>query len=118
MSDDRPYARALLAEAASGDVEMHLSVEAIQEFVHHRMRRGSLAAVQEASQLRDLSVAHAFDDGVLNEALELIATTSLRGRDAVHAATALRAGFDTIVSGDRDFDVIPGLTRVLLSSWR
>ena len=40
-----------------------------------------------------------------------MARSHVRGRDAVHAATALDAGFDTIVSTDRDFDGIPGLTQ-------
>lgn len=31
-----------------------------------------------------------------------------RGHDAVHAATAIVAGFDQIVSVDRDFDGMPG----------
>ncbi|GAB96796.1 hypothetical protein KILIM_049_00140 [Kineosphaera limosa NBRC 100340] len=35
-----------------------------------------------------------------------------RGRDAVHAATALAADFSAIVSCDADFDDIPGLRRL------
>ena len=49
---------------------------------------------------------------MLATALDLIDTGTAQGRDAVHAATALRAGFSEIVSLDRDVDGIPGLTRV------
>ena len=46
------------------------------------------------------------------KALDLTATTRIGGRDAVHAATALLAGFDAVVSPDRDFAVVEGLRRL------
>ena len=49
---------------------------------------------------------------VLLRARRLIDATQVRGRDAIHAATALGAGFDTIVTTDRDFGSIPGLRRL------
>ncbi len=52
-----------------------------------------------------------FDDIVLQAALHLIEETTVRGRDAVHAATALTQGINTIVSIDPTFDTVPGLTR-------
>ena len=94
----------------AGDVQLHLSVEAIQEFVHHRMRRSSAAeAVAAARAIRESSILHAFDDEVLGQALSLIELTPIRGRDAVHAATALNAGFTSIVTTDSDFISVPGL---------
>lgn len=74
-------------------------------------------AVAEARRLRDMAVVHPFDERVLDKALELIDSTSIRGRDAVHAATAMLAGFDEIVSVDRDFDHVPGLRRVSPGEW-
>ncbi len=62
--------------------------------------------------LRDLCFLHPFDDLVLGKALELVDTTTIRGRDAVHAATAMLAGFEEIISADQDFDDIPGLVRI------
>lgn len=38
-----------------------------------------------------------------------MAGSTIRGRDAVHAATALQSGFDLIASTDPDFDEVPGL---------
>jgi len=49
---------------------------------------------------------------ILRASVRLVADCGLRGRDAVHAATALAAGFHLIVSCDEDFDAVPGLTRV------
>lgn len=72
---------------------------------------GKESAIREFDQVERLVVWHAFDLDILRAARDLMARSHVRGRDAVHAATALAAGFDTIVSTDRDFDGIPGLTR-------
>ncbi len=54
------------------------------------------------------------DDAVVWKALELIKEYKILPRDAIHAATALIAGAETIYSEDRDFDRIKGLKR----KWR
>ncbi len=51
-------------------------------------------------------VLHPFDEQVLTQALDLISATEIRGRDAVHAATAAVAGLGTIVSTDPAFDAV------------
>jgi hypothetical protein len=49
----------------------------------------------------------------LSRSMELVATSeALGGRDAVHAATALVHGLQTIVSPDTAFDGIDGLYRL------
>lgn len=54
-----------------------------------------------------------FDREVLDLTLDLIERIpTIRGRDAVHAATAMAYGIDRIASTDPAFDGIPGLTRV------
>lgn len=108
----RETCRRLVAAAAARTVELHASVEMVQELLFHRLRRTSRPeAVAQARFAADLCVLHAFDGVVLIRALELVAVSGLGGRDAVHAATALNAGFTEIVSADRDFDMAPGLTR-------
>jgi len=104
---------ALIAAAQCGDVELHASVEMIQELVFHRMRRvDRITAIAQAHDAQELCVLHPFGLDVLNQALKLTATTRTGGRDAVHAATALLAGFDAIVSPERDFGDIPGPRRL------
>ena len=94
-------------------VEVHCSIEAVQEFSFHRLRRvGRQQALRETEALVRAVVTHPFDDEVLARALQLMAGSTIRGRDAVHAATALRAGFDLIVSTDPDFDEVPGIRRL------
>lgn len=108
----RAACRRVVAAAAAGRVELHASVEMVQEFLFHRMRRTSrLEAVAQARLASDLCVLHDLDGVVLARALELVAASELGGRDAVHAAGALLAGFSEIVSADRDFDSAPGLVR-------
>ena len=106
----RSSCRALLRAAESGRVRLHGSVEAIQECSFHRLRRTQRErALAETGALRRLVRVHAFDEAVLDRALGLLAMTPIRGRDAVHAATALNAGFDHIVTTEADFAVVPGL---------
>ena len=51
------------------------------------------------------------NDAVIWKALELIKEYKLLPRDAIHAATSLIAGAETIYSQDTDFDDIKGLKR-------
>lgn len=109
----REPCRSVLAAAARGELRLHLSVEGGQEFLFHRMRRGRLDDALRLFDLVDeLVVWHVFDTDVLHGSRALVATGEVRGRDAVHAATAMLAGFDAIVSCDADFDRVPGLRRI------
>ena len=116
VGDEHPMregCRRVLERAASGDVRIHLSVEGGQEFLFHRLRRSPCErAVEQFDDLLSLVVWHDFTLEVLRASRGLVAQGHARGRDAVHAATALLAGFTAIVSPDRDFDGIPGLLRV------
>lgn len=109
--------RAIVDEVATGRARGHVSVEAVQEFVHHRMRRDDPRAVPAARAISRFCVVHPFDLAVLDGALALMAAGSARGRDAVHAATALQAGFTEICSAASDFDNVPGLARVDPRHW-
>lgn len=110
---ERETCRALLVAAVDGTLELHVSAEAVQEFGFDRLRRTSRAtALEETRHVLALCTVHPLDATVLDRSLDLMAVTDLRGRDAVHAATALVAGFDAIVTPDRDFDAVPGLGRL------
>lgn len=104
---------ALVGFSERGELDLHASVEMVQEVTFHTMRRDDAThAADMGSALMDAVTLHPFDADVLARSLELVRTGAVRGRDAVHAATALRAGFDAIVTTDRDFDGIPGLRRI------
>jgi predicted nucleic acid-binding protein len=118
LGGEGPYkaaCRALMMRAATSTFRMYASVEMIQELVQHRLRVTGDRQLAAADG-RDMSATCTllfFDREVLDLSLGLIERVpTIRGRDAVHAATALAYGIDTIVSPDRAFDGIPGLTRV------
>jgi predicted nucleic acid-binding protein len=96
-----------LQRARHGEFQLHASVEMVQERTSHRMRRSDRSMAVEQGRLAGRAcVLHPFDEAVLARALELIATTEVGGRDAVHAATAAEAGLSTIVSTDQAFDAV------------
>ena len=111
----RAPSRALLARAVSGEFNAYASVEMIQELVHHRLRKTGDRRIASANG-RDIGAVCTllnFDREVLDLSLDLIERIpTIRGRDAVHAATAIAYGITRIASTDRAFDGILGLTRI------
>lgn len=114
--DDRLRApcREIMTRISQDELRAYASVEMIQELVHHRLRRTGRRsiAVADARDTAAVLTLLNFDRQVLDLSLDLIERSLVRGRDAVHAATALAYGIGTIVSPDHAFDDIPGLTRV------
>lgn len=109
----RQHCRGIVRRAHHDEFTLNLSTEAVHEFLHHRMRRAPrTTAVTNARDVVLGCVVHPLDAAVLQRSISLVETTPIRGRDAVHAATALEHGFTEIVSTDRDFDSVPGLRRV------
>ena len=90
-----------------------MSVEALQELLFHRTRRaGRDAAVADVRDSMQVCRVHVFDPSVFARSVDLVAATHLRGRDAVHAATAMLHGFTEIVTTEADFDGLPELARL------
>jgi predicted nucleic acid-binding protein len=118
LGDDSPQrlpCRRLLSSAVEGDIRAYASAEMIQEVVHHRLRRTGdpLIATNNGRDLAATCTVLAFDREVLELSLDLIERVpGLRGRDAVHAATAIAYGIDRIASTDPAFDAVPGITRL------
>lgn len=113
VEPQRTKCRALLEELWAGRSRVYASTEMIQEVVHHRLRRSDRSrAVADARDIARFLIVLNFDHEVLEAALELIERTEVRGRDAVHAATALAYGIQTIASSDPAFDGIPGIRRL------
>jgi predicted nucleic acid-binding protein len=114
-SELRSSCRRLIEMGASRRIRLLASTEMIQEFTFHRLRRTGdrQRSVTEAEELMAFIETVPFDNSILRDSLELIRKTSLiRGRDAVHAATALALGLEWVITPDNDFDGVPGLSRL------
>lgn len=113
QSPQRDHCRRLLRESIGQGVSLHTDVEVLQEVLYHRLRRTSRKrALAECREFADTVIVHHVTLEVWHRATHLVETTAVRGRDAFHAAAALLAGFDAIVTTDADFDGIPGLRRL------
>ncbi|WP_156759231.1 type II toxin-antitoxin system VapC family toxin [Microbacterium karelineae] len=110
----RDVCRAFLEGLWAGPGRGYASTEMVQELAFHRLRKTNdrELAVADAQDMSSLFIVLNFDNEVLELSLDLIERTSIRGRDAVHAATALAYGIETIASSDAAFDGIPGLRRI------
>lgn len=111
----RAPCRAILEAAQERAIWLEASVEMVQEFTHILFRRGvaRAAALEEAEEVRTQCRLHDFDSGVLSEALRLLRDHHGLGvRDAVHAATAVRADLEAVISADTAFDALQDPRRV------
>ena len=118
LGAEHPYrepCREIVRLAAEGALRGEASTDLVQEFLHYRARRigdrdqaleatRDVAALCKLHPLRPADVATAFDLYGRHE--------RLTARDAFFAAVAVNRGIETILSSDRDFDGIDGLTRV------
>jgi predicted nucleic acid-binding protein len=90
-------------------------VEVVQEVMHVAARRGRRDA---AAALADALLALfpgllSVTPAVVSRACEMFrGHPDLSVRDALHAATMLENGIDTIVTADRHFDGLDGLRRI------
>lgn len=111
---EREAARSFVSGLIRGRARAYASTEMIQEFTHHRLRRTGdrRVAVDDGRYVTSLVTTLNFDREILDLSLELIERTHVRGRDAVHAATAIAYGIETIASPDPAFDGIPGIRRL------
>ena len=115
---DHPYrapCRRLVAALGRDALKGEASVEAVQEFLHQRVRRTGdrAAAVRLAHHVAGLCPLHDVTVGDLRTALELFSQHDrLQARDAAHAATAVNRGISAIVSPDEGFDGLAHLQRI------
>jgi predicted nucleic acid-binding protein len=115
---EHPYAdpcRAIVDRAGAGELRGEASVDLLQELMHQRFRRtrDRARAAGEAAAAGELCLLHDVQRGDVLRALDLFAATERIGaRDAVFAAVALNRGIPAILSPDRAFDEVAGLTRV------
>ena len=105
----------IISLIAEERIEAMTTPEAIQEFAHiYALRRGRRAAVQRATEYAVLLAPLRLSEPEHLEAgLQLwVDNEQLGAFNAVLAAVALDTKYATIVSADRAFASVPGLTHV------
>jgi predicted nucleic acid-binding protein len=111
---------AILEAVARGDLVAITDVEVLQEILQRYTALGQRERAAEVARLFLQIVPDALSitkDTVLL-AIELhLAHTALQARDALHAAVMQQHGIDRIISADRHFDALAGVTRIDPLSW-
>lgn len=118
LGAQHPYrepCRSIVAGAARRILRLEASADMLQELAHVRLRRTGDRAVA-ADDARDAAALCELHEVRPDDALRALAlfrdSPALSARDAVFAAIAIGRGIPALLSPDRDFDSIPGLTRV------
>lgn len=105
----------VLEAIARGDAEGRTSPAVLEEVWHLELsgKAGDLRGLTERAYTI-LSPLVSITDEAFRVAMsiELPPGASLGANDRLHAGTCRANGIDSILSADRDFDVVPGLRRV------
>ncbi len=117
MGRPHPYKEPCLRIVASLERSLHgylTNAEVLQEILHVFLRRGE--AEDGAKRVRQImdsveEVIPIGKDEIYIASRLLIQYPEIDARDAVHAAVVQLHGLEGVVSADRGFDVIRGVTR-------
>jgi predicted nucleic acid-binding protein len=115
---DHPYktiAQRLLERAATERERLVTDAEVFQEVLHRYVAIDRRDAVQPAFDALTAVVDEVFavDMAAVERAKDLIlGYRGLSARDAIHVAAMQAHGVHRIMSFDRGFDLVPGLTRL------
>lgn len=111
----RDACASILRRVASGSLDATVNSEVLQEILYVLTRRGrredGLMLAKHVSALFPNLMPVTREDMTIAYDL-LLRYSRLSVRDAVHAATMLRNGLNTIISVDGDFDQLSQLRRV------
>jgi predicted nucleic acid-binding protein len=105
--------RALLERAITDGEVLVTDAEVLQEILHRYVAIDRRDAIGPASDALLGVVDEVFpvERGDVERARSLVLTTQLSARDAVHVAIMRRRGVERIMTFDRGFDGLEGITR-------
>ena len=111
---NKPAARALLERAITDGEVLVTDAEVLQEILHRYVAIDRRDAISPASKVLLGVVDEVFpvERADVEQARELVMATRLSARDALHLAIMRRRGVDRIMTFDRAFDGLPGVTRI------
>ncbi len=108
---------AVLRRVAREELDVLTNAEVLQEILY---RYGAIGELQRGVHLARLAVDQVAGEVLpvtladMHRAFDLVDRygKEITGRDAVHAATMLDNGLTHVISADRHFDIIEGITRL------
>ena len=106
--------RQLIQLLGEGEMDGNIDIEVPQELMHfyHSKRRTQEATISAVEALRMFTNPIVVTGATMLMAADILTRCPhLQSRDAVHAAVVLEHNLEGIISTDRGFDNIPGLTR-------
>jgi predicted nucleic acid-binding protein len=109
----RDRARGLLEVAVAARQRLVTDAEAFQEVLHRYVSINRREAIEPAWTALGKLVDEVFpiEPEDVERARQLVVTSRLGGRDALHAAVMQRRGVSEILTFDTAFDHIPGIRR-------
>jgi predicted nucleic acid-binding protein len=112
---NKDAARRLLEVAIAAGERLVTDAEVLQEILHCYVAIARRDAIEPAMEAVAgiVDEVYAIEVGDVRRAQRLLeAEARLSARDAIHIAIMERHGIDTIMSFDRAFDGLPGVTRL------
>jgi len=106
---------AILRQIDEGSLDATTSVEVVQEILHRflAVRRPEVGTAMARQVLDAFAPVLPMTHGLMRRVPSLVeAYPALSARDAVHVATCIGEGIDTIVSPDRGFDQVREIRRL------
>ena len=111
---NKEAARRLVERAIIDEERLVTDAEVLQEILHRYVainRRDAIGPAFE-SVLGIVDAVLPIELNDVQRARRLLGTPSLSARDAIHVAVMQRHDIDRVLSFDRAFDQVPGLTRI------
>jgi uncharacterized protein len=111
----RVDARRVLEVAIADRERLVTDAEVLQEILHRYVAIGRRDAIQPAFDvlLGVVDEVIPIERGDVLDARDVIlGSTDLSARDAIHIAVMRRQGIDKVMSFDRGFEGVPGITRL------
>jgi len=112
---NKAVARRLLEEAIESGTGLATNAEVLQEILHRYVAIDRRDAIEPATAALVGVVDQIFPIEALDveNARQLVLTSALSARDALHAAIMQRRAIHQILSFDRGFDSVPGISRIV-----
>ena len=111
---NKELARHLLERAIVDGERLVTDAEVLQEILHRYVainRRDAIGPAFDAI-IGVVDAVLPVERSDVERARNLLATPNLQARDAIHVAIMQRHDVDRVLSFDRAFDDVPGLTRI------